>query len=86
MYSYIPGKKGKKSKGKTVALHDFLADTPGGLPSMPLKSTNWADDIEDEHGKCRMNLQSFFFSRLFLVYYSYIFGMFKVLIEFKEII
>ncbi|XP_033224346.1 eukaryotic translation initiation factor 4B-like isoform X2 [Belonocnema kinseyi] len=43
------GKKGKKSKGKTVALHDFLADTPGGLPSIPLKSTNWADDIEEEH-------------------------------------
>lgn len=43
------GKKGKKSKGKTVALHDFLADSPGGLPSIPLKSANWADDIEDEH-------------------------------------
>ncbi|XP_051159819.1 eukaryotic translation initiation factor 4B-like [Leptopilina boulardi] len=43
------GKKGKKSKGKTVALHDFLADSSGGVPSIPLKSANWADDIEDEH-------------------------------------
>lgn len=51
MYLFLTGKKGKKSKGKTVALQDFLADTPGGLANIPLKSTNWADDVEDDHGK-----------------------------------
>ncbi|XP_046435683.1 eukaryotic translation initiation factor 4B isoform X1 [Neodiprion virginianus] len=43
------GKKTKKSKGKTLALTDFLADTPGGIPTAPLKTSNWADDVEDEH-------------------------------------
>ncbi|XP_015590284.1 eukaryotic translation initiation factor 4B [Cephus cinctus] len=44
------GKKGKKSKGKTLALTDFLAETPGGIPSVPLKASNWADDVEDDYG------------------------------------
>ncbi|XP_043487360.1 eukaryotic translation initiation factor 4B isoform X1 [Polistes fuscatus] len=43
------GKKGKKKKNcKTVDLMSFLADG-GGTPTIPLKSTNWADDVEDEH-------------------------------------
>ncbi|XP_020712163.2 eukaryotic translation initiation factor 4B-like isoform X2 [Athalia rosae] len=44
------GKKTKKPKGKTLALTDFLADTPGGIQSVSLKTSNWADDVEDEHG------------------------------------
>lgn len=44
------GKKGKKKKNcKTVDLMSFLADG-GGTPTIPLKSTSWADDVEDEHG------------------------------------
>ncbi|KAI4503558.1 hypothetical protein M0802_000961 [Mischocyttarus mexicanus] len=43
------GKKGKKKKNcKTVDLMSFLADG-GGTPTIPLKSTSWADDVEDEH-------------------------------------
>ncbi|XP_008554817.1 eukaryotic translation initiation factor 4B [Microplitis demolitor] len=38
-------KKGKKTKGQTLALTEFL----GGAPTVPIKSTNWADDVEDEH-------------------------------------
>lgn len=48
MYLYLfIGKKGKKTKGQTLALTEFL----GGAPTVPIKSTNWADDVEDEHGK-----------------------------------
>ncbi|KAK2589267.1 hypothetical protein KPH14_007824 [Odynerus spinipes] len=44
------GKKGKKKKNcKTVDLMAFLADG-GGTPTIPLKSTSWADDVEDDHG------------------------------------
>ncbi|XP_063230317.1 eukaryotic translation initiation factor 4B isoform X2 [Bacillus rossius redtenbacheri] len=44
------GKKGKKTKGKTVPLNSFLADTPGGLPQsvVPRKSSNWADDVDND--------------------------------------
>ncbi|CAG5107723.1 Similar to EIF4B: Eukaryotic translation initiation factor 4B (Homo sapiens) [Cotesia congregata] len=38
-------KKNKKTKGQTLALTEFL----GGVPTVPIKSTNWADDVEDEH-------------------------------------
>lgn len=34
-----------------MALTDFLADTPGGIPSVALKSSSWADDVDDEHGE-----------------------------------
>ncbi|KAK0182853.1 hypothetical protein PV327_000945 [Microctonus hyperodae] len=40
-------KKGKKTKGQTIALTEFLA--PGGVPTVPLKSTSWADDYEEDH-------------------------------------
>ncbi|XP_044262114.1 eukaryotic translation initiation factor 4B-like [Tribolium madens] len=45
------GKKGKKNKGKTLALSDFLQETPGPVATMPIrKSTmNWADEVEDNH-------------------------------------
>ncbi|ERL93917.1 hypothetical protein D910_11203 [Dendroctonus ponderosae] len=42
------GKKGKKTKGKTFALNQFLQETPGSVPSQPIrKSTNWADEVEE---------------------------------------
>lgn len=41
------GKKGKKIKGKTLALQEFLGDTPVLPPPQP-KRYNWADeDVED---------------------------------------
>lgn len=49
MQNVFTGKKGKKKKGKTVALTEFLAD--GGNPGPTIKSTNWADEVENEHGK-----------------------------------
>lgn len=42
------GKKGKKKKGVTVDLWSFLADGTG-TPNVPLKSSSWADDVEDDH-------------------------------------
>jgi len=45
------GKKNKKKKGVTVDLWSFLADGNGPAPNIPLKSSNWADDVEDDHGK-----------------------------------
>lgn len=47
------GKKGKKNKGITLALTDFLQETPGAIPTLPIrKSTlNWADEVEDSYGK-----------------------------------
>lgn len=47
---YFVDKKGKKKKGKTVDLWSFLADG-NSVPNVPLKSTSWADDVEDDHGK-----------------------------------
>lgn len=53
----LPGKKGKKAKGKAVPLQDFLAATTGNgdTPSLsavlnPPKSrfSNWADDQDDD--------------------------------------
>lgn len=35
----------------TVNLYSFLADGNGPAPNIPLKSSNWADDVEDDHGK-----------------------------------
>ncbi|KAL0119435.1 hypothetical protein PUN28_007731 [Cardiocondyla obscurior] len=43
------GKKNKKKKGVTVNLYSFLADGSSPTPNIPLKSSNWADDVEDEH-------------------------------------
>jgi len=57
--SLLPGKK--KKKGKTVALHEFLADpTVGGgpvVPEPPKRTTSWADATDDidtggEGGMC----------------------------------
>ncbi|XP_014470346.1 PREDICTED: eukaryotic translation initiation factor 4B [Dinoponera quadriceps] len=42
------GKKGKKKKGVTVDLWAFLADGKSN-PNVPLKSSSWADDVEDDH-------------------------------------
>jgi len=46
------GKKNKKMKGKTFGLTEFLADSasgPGaGQTVFTRKSTNWADDVENE--------------------------------------
>lgn len=48
------GKKGKKKKGVTVDLMTFLGDDRNGpTPNMPLKSSSWADDVEDDHGMSR---------------------------------
>ncbi|XP_071646164.1 uncharacterized protein Eif4b isoform X2 [Temnothorax longispinosus] len=44
------GKKNKaKKKGKTVDLWTYLADGNGQAPNIPMKSSNWADDVEDDH-------------------------------------
>ncbi|CAL1677511.1 unnamed protein product [Lasius platythorax] len=43
------GKKGKKKKGVTVDLSTFLADGNGPAPNLPMKSSNWVDDVEDDH-------------------------------------
>lgn len=48
------GKKGKKSKGKTLALNEFLSEGPGGPPpamAVPRKSQNWADEVENDDGE-----------------------------------
>ncbi|EZA53098.1 hypothetical protein DMN91_003056 [Ooceraea biroi] len=42
------GKKGKKKKGTTVNLMSFLA-TQNPAQNKPLKSSSWADDVEDDH-------------------------------------
>ncbi|KAF5305009.1 hypothetical protein FQR65_LT07800 [Abscondita terminalis] len=45
------GKKGKKTKGKTLALNDFLQETPGTTPTIPIRKSNinWADEVEDNY-------------------------------------
>lgn len=45
------GKKGKKNKAKTVtvSLTDYLADTVGSMPSVPVKQTSWADDGDEDY-------------------------------------
>ncbi|KAL1505505.1 hypothetical protein ABEB36_005056 [Hypothenemus hampei] len=42
------GKKGKKTKGKTLALTDFLQETDS-LPNQPIRksTTSWADEVDD---------------------------------------
>jgi len=51
----VLGKKNKKMKGKTFGLIEFLADGasgPGaGQTVITRKSTNWADDVENEDGR-----------------------------------
>lgn len=46
------GKKGKKSKGKTLALNDFLQETPGPAPTIPIRKSglNWVDEVEEAYG------------------------------------
>lgn len=46
------GKKGKKNKGKTIALTEFLQEKSGTIASLPIRksTTNWADEVE-EYGK-----------------------------------
>lgn len=48
----ILGKKSKKSKGKTVTLTDFLQETSGPAPTIPIRKSglNWADEVEDTYG------------------------------------
>ncbi|KAI4459881.1 eukaryotic translation initiation factor 4b/4h [Holotrichia oblita] len=45
------GKKGKKSKGKTLALTDFLQETPGPAPTLPIRKNtlNWAEEVENSY-------------------------------------
>ncbi|KAK4882866.1 hypothetical protein RN001_006185 [Aquatica leii] len=45
------GKKGKKIKGITLALNDFLQETPGAPASVPIRKSNitWADEVEDNY-------------------------------------
>ncbi|XP_036147304.1 eukaryotic translation initiation factor 4B isoform X2 [Monomorium pharaonis] len=43
------GKKNKKKKGVTLDLMSFLADGSGPTVNVPMKSSNWADDVEDDH-------------------------------------
>lgn len=51
---FLPGKKGKKKKGKTVGLMSFLADG-GTIPTVPVKPLgSWVDEVEDEHGKSNL--------------------------------
>ncbi|KAJ8934399.1 hypothetical protein NQ314_013440 [Rhamnusium bicolor] len=49
---FFLGKKGKKTKGKTLALTDFLQETTGSLPVQPIRKSNinWADEVEDYDG------------------------------------
>nr|UOA02784.1 eukaryotic translation initiation factor 4B [Monochamus saltuarius] len=46
------GKKGKKTKGKTLALTDFLQETTGSIPAQPIRKSNinWAEEVEDYDG------------------------------------
>lgn len=46
------GKKGKKNKGKTLALTEFLQEKTGTITSLPIRksTSNWADEVE-EFGK-----------------------------------
>ena len=43
------GKKGKKSKGKTVSLNDFLSDGKSGpdttTVTIPKNPKSWADEV-----------------------------------------
>ncbi|XP_020296060.1 eukaryotic translation initiation factor 4B-like [Pseudomyrmex gracilis] len=43
------GKKGKKKKGVTIDLCTFLADGSGPVPTIPVKTSSWAEDVEDDH-------------------------------------
>ncbi|CAG9764560.1 unnamed protein product [Ceutorhynchus assimilis] len=43
------GKKSKKTKGKTLALTDFLQETTGSIPTQPIRksTTTWAEEVDD---------------------------------------
>ena len=47
--------KGKKNKGKTLNLNEFLAGTPVVRTVQVKKS--WADEVEEE--QCKSNIKSF---------------------------
>ena len=56
VHIFLPGKKGKKKKCKTVDLMSFLADG-GGTPTVPVKPlTSWIDEMEEEHGKIYLRI------------------------------
>nr|CAD7569942.1 unnamed protein product [Timema californicum] len=40
-----PRKKGKKVKGKTVPLQEFIGDSPGVVP---VRKYNWSDEVDNE--------------------------------------
>lgn len=64
---FVAGKKGKKTKGKTLNLTDFLQQSPGSAPTVPIrKTTNWADEEVDELGE----VQFCFFFMLFDLDYT----------------
>ncbi|XP_023030394.1 uncharacterized protein isoform X2 [Leptinotarsa decemlineata] len=46
------GKKGKKAKGKTLNLNDFLQENAGSIPVQPIRKSNlnWADEVDDYDG------------------------------------
>ncbi|XP_066598017.1 eukaryotic translation initiation factor 4B-like isoform X2 [Prorops nasuta] len=44
------GKKGKKKKGKTLDLNSFLSENGGPTTGIVIKTSSWADDVDDEHG------------------------------------
>ena len=58
IFIYFVGKKNKKIKGKTLGLTEFLSDggAPPGQKVVTRKTSNWADDVENEDGKCNKNL------------------------------
>lgn len=51
IFSFCPGKKGKKSKGKVVSLSEFLSDDHGTRSGeavvMAPSKTSWADEMDD---------------------------------------
>lgn len=47
----MTGKKGKKKKGTTLSLNDFLGDAP----TNSIKPIDWADETEDLDGGGRFD-------------------------------
>lgn len=47
----LSGKKGKKSKGISMSLHEFLDGSGSPTFSKPVVTGNWADDVDDEECK-----------------------------------
>lgn len=57
----VLGKKNKKMKGKTFGLTEFLADGSSGSGAVQTviarKSTNWADDVENDDGRLHFDAE-----------------------------